>query len=604
MIDHAVLLALVHVPFLSLTNATLLLDAPPASIARAARRLRASGLVERVPLGGDKTMLHCLTDDGVIYVARGEGMSPDALALSYGLGRHALLARLPALARTLDAQDAFAPLVRALVEAADVAVVDYRLGALRWGDSSCGTFALDGQVTLETSAGLRTVGLLWDGDETVPMCVPRDLLRQVEETGRHTPIPPVLVVTHAPERMPWPYPSGILWTTVAELDAHSYVQARWVLPTTWGMGMRDKPAEEKPLLAATAALPCRYRADPPLMSAPYRPRAGRRLNLEGRLTALRQGGVEPKPTPPRLLALALPPRALYALQAVGQHPLLRTPQLAEVCDYPPARMRATLAWLAAHRLAEPNECEGERAGRYVLTRRGLRLLAAQVDLPVAAYREAYGVLEDTDEGTQRGLDFAAANLAHTTALQDVFFVFLRTARARGGSLSWHWEWACTRTFEWEGERCLLRPDADVIYEECGHRLHLFVELDRSTRSLADIEDQLRRYHRYAQATADMGMHQESGKALVTVAYVTTKSDKRARNIIATANDLSATEGHHAIRIRVLTTSLKRLMRRGPLERIWWRSGATGLATLFQERPGTSPKGRGMDQEISARKFVE
>jgi len=555
-------------------------------MARAAQRLRAAGLVERVPLGGDKTMPHCLTDDGVIHVARREGMSPDAFALSYGLGHRALLARLPALARTLDAQDAFAPLVRALIEAADVAVVDYRLGAIHWGDGARGTVVLDGQVTLETATGRWTVGLLWDGDDTVPVFVLHDRLRQLAEVSQHAKIPPVLVVTHAPGRLPWPYPSGILWTTVAALDADGYSHARWILPTTWSMTMRGKPAEEKVLPAALAALPSRQRTDPPLLAAPYHPRAGRRLDLEVRLTALRRGTLERTPTPPRLLALALPPRALHALQAVGQHPLLRTPQLAEVCDHPPARMRATLAWLAAHGLAEPNECGSERTGRYVLTRRGLRLLAAQADLPTAMFREAYGVLEDTDEGTQRGLDFAAANLAHTTALQDVFFVFLRTARARAGSLSWRWEWACTRTFEWEGERCLLRPDADAIYEESGRRLHLFVELDRSTCPLGDVADQLARYHGYAHAAGEAGAECGHEGTAMTVAYITTKSDERARNIITTANGVSTTEGYHATGIRVLATSLKRLTRRGLLERIWWHAGATGLTTLFQERPGT------------------
>jgi len=586
MMDHDLLRALVRVPFLSLVNATLLLAAPPASVARAAQRLRASGLVERVPLGGDKTMPHCLTDDGVIQVARREGLDPDALALAYGLGHRALLARLPSLARALDAQDAFAPLVRALVETPDVAVVDYRLGATRWGDGAWGTVVLDGQVTLETATGRRTVGLLWDGDDSVPMRVVHDRVRQVEDLAEHAPLPPVLVVTHAPERMPWPYPAAILWTTVTELDTHSPSQARWVLPTTWGMGMRDKPAEEKPLLTALAALPRRQQVDPPLLSAPYHPRAGKRLDLEGRLTLLRRGGLERAPTPPRLLALALPPRALHALRVVGQHPLLRAPQLAEVCDDPPARMRTTLAWLTAHGLVEPNECVGERTGRYVLTRRGLRLLAAEADLPAAAYRDAYGVLEDTDEGTQRGLDFAAANLAHTTALQDVFFAFLRAARARGAAFSWRWEWGCTRTFDWEGERCLLRPDADAIYEEKSRQLRLFVELDRSTCPLGDIEDQIARYHGYAHAIEDAGTGRADESPTMTVAYITTKSDERARNIIATANGLSTTEDRDAIRIRVLATSLKRLTRRGPLERIWWRAGATGLTTLFQERPGT------------------
>ncbi len=53
-------------------------------------------------------------------------------------------------------------------------------------------------MTLETGAGRRTVGLLWDGDDTVPMRVVRDRVRQVEDLAEHTPPPPVLVVTHAP----------------------------------------------------------------------------------------------------------------------------------------------------------------------------------------------------------------------------------------------------------------------------------------------------------------------------------------------------------------------------------------------------------------------
>jgi len=250
--------------------------------------------------------------------------------------------------------------------------------------------------------------------------------------------------------------------------------------------------------------------------------------------------VEARPTPPRLLALALPPRALYTLQIVGQHPLLRMPQLTEVCDDPPARVRATLAWLTGHGLAEPNECAGERAGRYVLTRRGLRLLAAEADLPVAAYREAYGVLEDTDEGARRGLDFAAANLAYTTALLDVFFALLRMARARGGTLSWWWEWTCTRTFDWEGERRLLRPDANAMYEERRRRLRLVVELDRSTCPLGDIADQLARYHGYAQAVCEAGADWGEEGPAMAVAYIAAKSDRCARNIIATANSVSAT----------------------------------------------------------------
>ena len=61
-----------------------------------------AGLVERVPIGRDKTCLYYLTDDGVIALAHAHGVNPAALATGYDLGRRALLARLPALDRSLD----------------------------------------------------------------------------------------------------------------------------------------------------------------------------------------------------------------------------------------------------------------------------------------------------------------------------------------------------------------------------------------------------------------------------------------------------------------------------------------------------------------------
>lgn len=508
----------------------------------------------------------------------------------YGLGHRALLIRLPSLNRTLAAQNTLMPLIHALLEAPHVTLVDYQLGTLRWGDRARRALTLDGQVTMDTPAGRRTVGLLWDGDDMVPMDVLRawlrraEDLRHAEDLSQQCDLPPVLVITCMEGRVLWPYPVDTLWTTVAALQAQDHpLEARWVLPTLWGPGMHDRLPRTEPLLAALDALLGEFPEQAPVVSTPCRLRPGRRLDLEQRLGALRRGMIERKPTPPGLLALALPPRALDALATIGRHPLLRAPQLAELCNHPPARLRATLALLAAHDLAEPDVCGDERVGRYVLTRRGLRLLAARVGLSIAAYREAYSVLEDAEDGVRHGLDFAAANLAHTTALQEVFFAFIRAARTRGAELWWQWEWACVRVFEDGGVRQMLRPDAEVVYDEGGQRLRMVVELDRSTCPLGDIADQLRRYHRYAQATADVGMRRESGKALMTIAYVTTKSDERARNIIATANTVVAAEGQRLLDVRAV--SLKRLLRRGPMERIWRRAGVMGLTALFPERRG-------------------
>src|SRR5205085_9024754 len=83
--DNGLLLALMRVPFLSLVNAALMLGAPHATIDRAVKRLCTAGLVERVPIGRDKTFLYCLTDDGVIAVAQAHGFDPVAISASYDL---------------------------------------------------------------------------------------------------------------------------------------------------------------------------------------------------------------------------------------------------------------------------------------------------------------------------------------------------------------------------------------------------------------------------------------------------------------------------------------------------------------------------------------
>lgn len=324
----------------------------------------------------------------------------------------------------------------------------------------------------------------------------------------------------------------------------------------------------------------------PTQRTPRSVRPSRRLDLEARLTALRHGALERTPTPAGHLALAIPPRATTALEVIGCFPLLRAPQIAEVCACPAARTRETLALLAAHDLVDPQECGKERVGRYVLTERGLRLLAARAGVPVATYREAYGMLEDRELGVRHGLDFAAANLAHTTALQEVFLSFVRAARAQGGRLSWRGEWACVRTFEREGKQHLLRPDAEAEYADGAQHLHIIVELDRSTSPLGDIAAQLTRYHWYAQTLMDAtlpGRH-HSNQPRVLVAFVATKSDARAQNIIVTANTVALVEGRNVLDVRA--TSLRRLVRRGALGRIWRRNGEARLTALFPENRPT------------------
>lgn len=372
-------------------------------------------------------------------------------------------------------------------------------------------------MALPASSGERhAIGLLWDGDETVPPAVLAERLAHLKMLSASTAytgpralcVPPVLLVTTYGDRVPLGYRPGLLWTTQAEIARHGVLDAPWrgsdlgepMLPLSAALAGRDaRPAD--------AMLGVPVTRGGALRTSQAR---GRHRRLQQRITALRDGACPSEDL--ALLALAVPPRGFQILAIVGQHPLLRATEIAVACALNPVDVWSLLGLLRRHGLAAGWTPPGKsRKARYVLSARGLRLLAMQAGLEPAAYRRIHAALDNTAGRARKGLRFAQRNLAHTEGINHAYLALFAAARTTGAALDWRGEWACAQRYLDRPHLRTLHPDAEARYTWPGGQ-QLFVEVDRGTKRLRPLAAKLAQYATY---------RGDSGRDQVTVLLVTT-----------------------------------------------------------------------------------
>ncbi len=425
-LDDAILRQLTACPFLDAFSLEERWGLPSATVARALARLRAAGLVERVPLGEGKTLLYVPTGDGILVAAARDGADPANLCRVYGLDRRQLLARLPLLKRLAPAQPFVMDLARALDEGGRGRLGFYKGGPPHWraargtrGDrgGARGEVLLDGMGRIDLARADGSIGrsrgvalshwfgLLWDGDGSALDIALRYRLDRLGALGGDgAPArPPVLVVTAAAGRIVSPGappPSGVIYTTVHDYIEHGPLRAHWVVRRRGGGVVEDT------LLALLATVPATRHNPWGLTVWPQgRVRAGDALELERWVAGLRAGHIEPTPTPTGLLALALPRGVVALLDVIGSYPLLDAKGLTLLTRRNASVLRDELGWLrelglvrvykrgvaigGRLRFADPKD-EGTRGAvafapgerpvlTYALTYRGTHLLAGQLE---------------------------------------------------------------------------------------------------------------------------------------------------------------------------------------------------------------------------------
>ncbi len=570
---NATLVALARTPLLAPDDLALLRGIAPRVARRALDARVRAGEAGDVVDPATRRHLYYLTATGVTAVAHLLAAEPEEIASRYGLTERALLRRVPALERLRAGRLVLLCLAAALAGAGG-ALEEWRAYPVRWPFAHAGhkeTFVLDGEATLRFADGARVVvGYLWDGDADAPEGVLAARLERLAaaracpaySTPHALRVPPVLLMTVAAARIPPGYRPGLLWTTTELLAASDPLSAAWRSTSE-----RDGSSEGRDLRAALDRLGrMPLRATPaavvPVSTTLTAPTTGDALR---RRAARVQATPTIKPAPRDLLILplVLPPRAWPLLRCVGEHPLLDRFDLATVLGRDPFDTWELLRALRDHGLCHVWRPQRHgHAWRYSLTKRGTTLLAHAAGLTPADYRRVYSVLDDARRSGEHGLSYARGNFEHTDGITAAYLAFLTAAGARGGSLWWHGEWACTRTYRTRDRRGVerkytLRPDAELRYDGLGGPLRAFLEYDREQEAPKRFAGKVAQYDAYRADTGDDGF---------AVLFVTPRRE-RGEIALAAARAIARTGRRPLLDVRATTAA--DLADQGPWASIWW-----------------------------------
>ncbi len=266
-----------------------------------------------------------------------------------------------------------------------------------------------------------------------------------------------------------------------------------------------------------------------------------------------------------------------ALEWISHHTLLRSSDLSALMNVPEPLAEKLLAGLEAselaRRLSRP-DAGGSEAPRYLLTRLGLRLVAARDGVPPRRYVR-YGVVAapDTDGGKRsRRLDTLVSQFEHTVGTNTFFVRLARDLRNQGGRLLlWLNASEATERFVYREKPHWLRPDGYAEIERGGKVHRLFLEWDRgTTRHTKHLREKFENCARF------FATHTEP-----PVLLIVTVSPHRESVIRGLLRD--ALDGRHPA--SVLTSIDSLVERLGPLGNVWRPLGGSsrmswpGHATL-------------------------
>ena len=190
-----------------------------------------------------------------------------------------------------------------------------------------------------------------------------------------------------------------------------------------------------------------------------------------------------------------------------------------------------------------------------------------------------------DRGPRRAYsaaDTAGVLGAHTYAVNEVGFAFLRSARTRGEDCEWEHE-VMHRVGTGRGRSGRLIADAVVAYERHPDRGRLvrFVEVDRATEPLARLVGQARAYARYHRAGAWTDRYGRWPAVAVVVGANPARAPEAVERRIRRFLESCAADPQLR-RLPLLVTSHEQLTADGPWSAVWSRP----------DYPGTPVDGHG------------
>jgi DNA-binding MarR family transcriptional regulator len=271
-----------------------------------------------------------------------------------------------------------------------------------------------------------------------------------------------------------------------------------------------------------------------------------------------------------LLGLRLTPRQWSILRLLLAHPLLSDEELAALLGLQQRSVRCVLYEL--HQLGCLEPLTTRVGKRWHLYERGLRLLAAANHIPIrtiavisdeAAYRE-------TSAMAQPGEAWLVQHVEHTAGVYGFFARLGQAARREAGQALCWWETGalCERRYRVGEQWYNLRPDALAAYRIGREQMRFWLEWDRGTMNVRDLQ---LKFASYAHYISSREWARDSSRLPGLLCVAPDIAQERRVQRVAQAT-LTATPG-----IGVLDDH------RGAVERVW----ATGPHLVARSPPAQS-----------------
>lgn len=277
----------------------------------------------------------------------------------------------------------------------------------------------------------------------------------------------------------------------------------------------------------------------------------------------------------RLLSLWLTPRQWDILALCLNHPLLERDELSIVLGMRPKPVQMLLADLARKGLLMRTETVA--GGRWHLAETGLRVLARRSSCHVSRFVR----LPITPEGPlqQRGVAGLLHQIRHTAGIY-AFCTHLATLPSTR-LLWWETGTMCEHVFTYREQTYHFKPDALACVQVGERTVRFWLEWDRGTMGVRDLEHKCATYAAYLTSRE----WARAGVSPPTLVYVAPEIAQE-RRFVKTASALLA----HLPVLRLYTTTASLLATRGVLAPIWqqivWQASGEPLprVTLFAVEP--------------------
>ncbi len=196
----------------------------------------------------------------------------------------------------------------------------------------------------------------------------------------------------------------------------------------------------------------------------------------------------------RLISLLLVPREFKILSLLLAHPLLSRDDLSALLGMREKSVQILLAGLLQKGLLI--RAETQIGGRWHLSEIGLRLLARRAACHV--YRFVRLPVRLDAPLQQRGLAGLLHQIRHTAGVYGFFMNLITSlAASAGGRLGW-WETGamCEHTFIYREHTYHFKPDAFAAVQLGARQLRFWLEWDRGTMGVRDLERKCATYAAY------------------------------------------------------------------------------------------------------------